>query len=305
MASENQEARIILAIEALQKSENLSRRKAAKIYNVPESTLRYRMNGHESRGDHRPKGHRLTVIEEETVVQYILDLDARGFPPRLTGVEEMANLLLAERQGGHVGKHWAERLVGRRPELKTRFNRAYDYQRALCEDPELIGKWFELVRNVKAKYGIQDCDSYNFDEAGFMMGVICATMVVTRADRRGRGKSVQPGNQEWATVIEGINAEGWCLLPFLVVQGAYHLAHWYTESDLPQDWTIKTTPNGWTDNETGLEWIKHFDKHTASRTKGVYRMLSYQRLHQPAPSIDGRPMGLSDGTQPDRNRSAV
>ncbi|KAF2840206.1 hypothetical protein M501DRAFT_1002512, partial [Patellaria atrata CBS 101060] len=27
-------------------------------------------------------------------------------------------------------------------------------------------------------------DLYNFDETGFMMGVICSGMVVTRADRR-------------------------------------------------------------------------------------------------------------------------
>src|SRR3954467_3851407 len=106
-----------------------------------------------------------------------------------------------------------------------------------------------------------------------MMGVICASMVVTRADRRGRGKSIQPGNREWATAIECINAEGWCLPPFLIVQGAYHLASWYTEGELPPDWVIKPTSNGWTDNETGLEWIKHFDKHTTSRTKGVYRIL--------------------------------
>ena len=31
-------------------------------------------------------------------------------------------------------------------------------------------------------------DFYNFDETGIMMGVICSNMVVTRADRRGRGK---------------------------------------------------------------------------------------------------------------------
>jgi hypothetical protein len=126
---------------------------------------------------------------------------------------------------------------------------------------------------MRAKYGIHDCDFYNFDETGFMMGVICAAMVVTRADRRGRGKAVQPGNREWATAIECINGEGWCLPPFLIVQGSYHLANWYTEGELPLDWAIKPTSNGWTDNETGLEWIKHFDKHTKSRTKGVHRMI--------------------------------
>ena len=126
---------------------------------------------------------------------------------------------------------------------------------------------------MRAKYGIHDCDFYNFDETGFMMGVICAPMVVTRADRLGRGKAVQPGNREWATAIECINGEGWCLPPFLIVQGAYHFANWYSEGGLPLDWAIKPTSNGWTDNETGLEWINNFDKHTKSRTKGVYRMI--------------------------------
>ena len=111
--------------------------------------------------------------------------------------------------------------------------RVYDFQRALCEDPELMNIWFRLVFNMRTKYGIQDCDFYNFDETGFMMGVISAAMVVTRSDRRGRSKSVQPGNREWATAIECANADGWCIPPFLIIQGAYHLASWYTEGDLP------------------------------------------------------------------------
>lgn len=57
------------------------------------------------------------------------------------------------------------------------------------------------------------------------------------------------------------------------MQGTYHLANWYTESNLPLDWAIKPTSNGWTDNETGLEWVKHFYKLTKSRTKGVYRLI--------------------------------
>jgi hypothetical protein len=40
---------------------------------------------------------------------------------------------------------------------------------------------------MRAKYGIQDCDFYNFDETDFIMGVISSALVVTRADRRGRG----------------------------------------------------------------------------------------------------------------------
>lgn len=214
-----------MAIEAIQRDRKLSRRKAATIYNVPEATLRHRMNGRVAKQESRHAAHRLTITEEEAVVQYILDLDTRGFAPRHAGVEDMANLLLTRRNGGRVGKHWAEKFIKRQPNLKTRFNRTYDFQRALCEDSELISAWFKLVHNMRAKYGIHDSDFYNFDETGFMMGVICASMVVTHADRRGRSKGVQPGNREWATAIECINGEGWCLPPFLIVQGVYHLAN--------------------------------------------------------------------------------
>jgi hypothetical protein len=68
-----------------------------------------------------------------------------------------------------------------------------------------------------------------------MMGVICSRMVVTRSDRRGRGKAVQPGNREWATAIVCVNSEGRRVPLFLVVQEANHLANWYTESGLLYD----------------------------------------------------------------------
>jgi len=273
MEIQTQEARIILAIEAIRTSKKLSKRSAAKIYKVPEATLRHRMAGRTHRPEIKANCYKLNDLEEDTIVRYILDLDSRGFAPRLSSVEDIANLLLKSRGALCVGKNWAYRFIQRRPELKTRFNRVYDFQRALCEDPELIGAWFRLVENMRAKYGIVDSDLYNFDETGFMMGIISSAMVVTRADRRGRGKAVQPGNREWATAIVCVNSEGWSVPPFLVVQGKNHLASWYTEGGLLHDWVIKPTSNGWTNNETGLEWLKHFDKHTSARAKGPYRML--------------------------------
>jgi len=57
------------------------------------------------------------------------------------------------------------------------------------------------VHNTKAKYSILNEDTYNFDETGFMMGIITPIMVVTTSDGRGRAKQAQPSNQEWATVI--------------------------------------------------------------------------------------------------------
>ena len=89
----------------MQRDQTLSRRHTARIYDVPEATLRDRMNGKTPKPELRPVAYRLTAIEEEAVVRYILDLDTRGFAPRHASVEDIANLLLARRDGGRVGKY--------------------------------------------------------------------------------------------------------------------------------------------------------------------------------------------------------
>ncbi|KAJ8062115.1 hypothetical protein OCU04_008676 [Sclerotinia nivalis] len=273
MEIHSKEVRIILAIQAIESNKKLTIRKAAQSYCVPRSTLGDRIRGKPSMTEIRSKSHNLIELEEEVFIQYILDMDYRGFSFKLSGVEDIANYILETRGAKKVGKFWVHRFIQRCTELKMRFSRVYDFQRALCEDPKLIGKWFQLVLNMRAKYGILDCDFYNFDETGFMMGIICPGMIVTSAERNGRSKAIQSGNREWATAIICGNSEKETIPLFLVVQGQYHFSNWYTESGFPADWAIKFISNGWTNNETGLEWIKHFDKYTIHRTKGKYRML--------------------------------
>jgi hypothetical protein len=52
------------------------------------------MKGRVAKPEKRHAQHKLTKSEEESLIQYIIDLDARGFPPRVSGVEDMADLLL-------------------------------------------------------------------------------------------------------------------------------------------------------------------------------------------------------------------
>ena len=104
MLVQTQEARIILAIEAIRMSKKLSRRAAAKLYNVPESSLRLRMNGHSTLYERRPAAQKLTKLEEEVILQNILDMDSRGFAPRLASVEDIANFILESRGGKCVRK---------------------------------------------------------------------------------------------------------------------------------------------------------------------------------------------------------
>jgi helix-turn-helix, Psq domain len=76
-----QEAQIILAIDAICTAKKLSIRKAAKIYNIPYLTLFYRMASQTSVYNYRPVVTKLSELEEEVIVRYILDLDNKGFRP--------------------------------------------------------------------------------------------------------------------------------------------------------------------------------------------------------------------------------
>jgi hypothetical protein len=127
MEIQTQEARIILAIEAIRTSKKLSKRSAAKIYEVPYATLSDRIAGRSYRSDSKANCQKLSKLEEGVIIRYILDLDSRGFAPRLAGVEDIVNYILESRGGERVGQLWAYRFVQRQPELKTRFNRVYDF----------------------------------------------------------------------------------------------------------------------------------------------------------------------------------
>jgi hypothetical protein len=279
------EGRIALAIQAFRKGQFRSLKAATDAYDVPYSTAYDRMRGRVSRRDLRSVSLKLTQNEELSLEQWILSMDQRGLSPRVDTVRQMANLLLQKRTRERereqalkvadltVGKNWVRNNVQRHDTLKSRFNRKYDYQQAKCEDPITIRDWFRLVQNIQAKYGITDEDIYNFDETGFQMGVITTARVVCGSERARRPVSIQPGNREWVTVIEGICADGWSTLPMVIFEGKLHQSTWYTQP-LPPDWVIRVSENGWTNDSLGLTWLTDvFEKHTRARTRGVYRLL--------------------------------
>jgi hypothetical protein len=228
MADLDRERRINLAIQAVRSQPPISVCKAGLVYGIPRSTLATRMAGRRSHVESTLRIRRLSFIEEDIIVQYVLELDSRGFPPSLSAVEDIANHLVGVKRERHIGKYWVERFINRHIELKTRFTRVYNYERALNEDPVLISKWFELFKSTKDEYRILDDDIWNFDETGFMIGMIYPYMVVTKAERIGRAKSVQPGNRDWATAIVAISTGGEVIPPYLLIKGVIVYTLWVT-----------------------------------------------------------------------------
>jgi hypothetical protein len=101
----SKEGRIQLARSAYTIHQFRSLRRTAEAFNVPHSTLTNRYNGITYILERRNGRQKLTTTEEQTIVQYILDLDSRGFAPRLCEVEDIPDKLLAIRSGKPVGKY--------------------------------------------------------------------------------------------------------------------------------------------------------------------------------------------------------
>ena len=221
-------------------------KRAAKVYNIPRTTLSHRRAGRRSRRDCEANSKRLNKLEEEAIVKRILEESARGFAPTKADVRAMADSLLHARDGKPVGKNWVDNFVKRTPELRTRWSRPYDHQRAACEDPAAIQRWFDLVKSTKERWGIVDDDIYNFNETSFIIGKILSQIVITASEGYRKKKRIQPGNREWVTVIQGVGALGRRIPPFVVFAGKVLINVWF--ENLPPDWILKVSPNGWTNN---------------------------------------------------------
>ena len=67
---------------------------------------------------------KLSPCEEQSLVQWILELGCRGFSPQIIDVRRMADVLLVKRGQDSplspLGKNWASRFVQRQSEPQTK-----------------------------------------------------------------------------------------------------------------------------------------------------------------------------------------
>jgi hypothetical protein len=138
--SASNEAKLILAVQALKNDASLSIRHAAALYNSEESRIRRRRAGVASRRDYKANLKNLTKLEEEAIVDFIIKLDSKGFSLTLAAIQDMANTLLAQQDAPIVGQNWPSNFVVRTPSIKTRLSQPYNYRRAKYKDPKVIGR---------------------------------------------------------------------------------------------------------------------------------------------------------------------
>jgi hypothetical protein len=70
------------------------------------------------------------------------------------------------------------------------------------------------------------------------------------------------------TLNAAVNAMGWAIAPYLIFKAKNHNVSWFP--DLKPQWRFGVINNGWTTNEIGVAWLKHFIEQIKGRRVGSH-----------------------------------
>ena len=83
------------------------------------------------------------------------------------------------------------------------------------------------------------------------------SLIVGSADSSKRAILKSPQSRSWTSFIECITADGRILTPGIIFKGKELQTQWFLkEFRKIANWHYATSPNGWTDNHLGIEWLK-------------------------------------------------
>ena len=137
----------------------------------------------------------------------------------IKAVETLVRSFLKEKKDPEpLRVNWYARFLKRHPNLKTTPSRALDQTRKDAITIKTLQDWFNLFQRTYQQYRVVQEDVYNMDEKGLMKGIGDDTKVIVSKEEIA-SYSIQPGNREWVSIIECINARAYSLPLFIIFEG--------------------------------------------------------------------------------------
>lgn len=100
----NKKARILLTIKTIQKDKKLSIQKAIKLYNLLYTIFNYKMNDFTPHIEIQTNYYNLTKLKKEMIIQYILNINSKGFLSKLKIIKNIANHIFESKNTKHIKK---------------------------------------------------------------------------------------------------------------------------------------------------------------------------------------------------------
>jgi DDE superfamily endonuclease len=274
-SDQHEEKKVQDALALIQKNPGMKAAEAARTTRASYWRLTRRLRGiprSSSRGGHNKK---LEEPETKALREYLLMCHTMGRGANIDNTIAAANSILRY-QGAEAtaSKRWAKAWLSREHEfLKTLRSKPLEAKRRASHIKEKMEDHFKEFRRCKEHWHILDEDIYNFDETGYLIGVVSGSFVIVPIGCEAVYVD-DPANRELVTSTECISAGGHHVPPMIIFKGAYHLRK-YFKNDMNGGILWARSDTGFTNDKLTLKWLKHFDEHTAARTLGRYRMLIF------------------------------
>ncbi|OBS16739.1 hypothetical protein FPOA_12679 [Fusarium poae] len=223
---------------------------AAHRRGVPRRTLIDRLHGRGAVKEQIHPHRRLSKRQEDRLAFWILRQESLGYAPSHSQIRACVMGLLRQ-QGEHpnLGRNWVIKFINRRADLKTKMGRRQEAKRFDSFTPKAV-HWYFDIRD--GQYGwIKPENTVNVDEGGL------DSLVVGSADPKRKAFLKGPQTRNWTSFIEAVTADGRALVPGIIFKGKELQKQWFLE-EFKQiaDWYYITSPNGWTDDHIGIEWLE-------------------------------------------------
>jgi Tc5 transposase DNA-binding domain len=134
----------------------------------------------------------LSDVVEQALIQFLLRMQEGVMPPNPGMVRSFANELRRRLDSSSppVSDTWLSRFCQRHPELFVKKRRPMDVARIGAHMVGDILAWFQKYETLLQKYNITASHLCNFDETGFLIGVLKSSKVVVSRARKNQDVSV-------------------------------------------------------------------------------------------------------------------
>ncbi|TIA44936.1 hypothetical protein D6C77_10764 [Aureobasidium pullulans] len=238
-------------------------RQHAKEFLINRTTFARRVNGGRTQANSHEHQQRLTDTQEDWLVQWIKEMDERGYPPSHTRAREMATqICVANGDTRPLGIKWLNQFIV--------IGRVIEAARIDGTRPEVLQAHFDLFHRTKIAYEVTQANCWNMDEHGIAMGKCVNSLVLSTSNKK-RTYVESPESREWVSILGCINANGNSTTPLIIFKGQNLQTTWFNK--LTPHWQYTTSENGWTSNNTCLQWLVHMFVPQTQPIHNGYRIL--------------------------------
>lgn len=256
---------ITIAMEAVINNK-MTLRTAASTYGIPKTTLSRFVSQNRIPNN---QGRFSIVLGEELenlLRKYLIELNNRFLGFGTVALRKFAYDLAVINKCSYpeswdrdraAGKDWLCGFLSRSPNISLRQPEATSLARAAGFNAVVVGKFFDLLRELYSLYKFTSSQIYNVDETGLSTTQIPGKVFAAKGQKQ-VGKVVSQERGKNVTAVCCAGAAGQYVPPMLIfprVRAKQNLI-----VNAPPDSVAAFQPNGWMTAEIFLQWMKHFVK---------------------------------------------